>query len=103
MPKLTESGERRSIARRHAIYYIDFLERTIARSPRLCEDELLSLYAQHERDVRAALQWAFSEQGDLGIGTALVALSFPLFSKWSFQTFASRAFAEEHRSNRYEL
>jgi predicted ATPase len=84
--KVTESGERHSIERRHAIYYIDFLERTNARSPHLCKEELLALYSEHVLDVRAALRRSFSEQGDAGIGTALAALSVPLFSQLPHQT-----------------
>jgi len=77
--KLTESGERQSIARRHAVYCMDFLERTNARAPLLCAEELLGQHAALVRDVRVALQWCFSEQGDVGMGTALAALAFPIF------------------------
>jgi predicted ATPase len=81
--KLSESGERHSIERRHAIYCVDFLERTKATERLPSDNELPVLYAQHERDVREALQWCFSEQGDLGIGTALAAESVPLLSRCS--------------------
>lgn len=76
--KLTESGERHSIARRHAVYCMDFLERTKARAPLLCTEESLAQHAALVRDVRAALQWCFSEHGDVGIGTALAGLAFPI-------------------------
>jgi predicted ATPase len=66
--KLAESGERDLVARRHAIYYMKLLEHA-AQAP---------LLAEHARDVRAALQWAYSEQGDIGIAKALSASWAPL-------------------------
>jgi predicted ATPase len=87
--KLAESGERHSIERRHAIYCVDFLERTKATERLPSDDELPVMYAQHERDVREALQWCFSEQGDLGIGTALAAESVTLLSRLSHGVIGS--------------
>jgi DNA-binding winged helix-turn-helix (wHTH) protein len=81
LAKLTESGELHLMACRHAIYCIDLLERSRAEPPLRCKDESLALYADHLRDVREALQWSFSEQGDIGIGTRLAVASSPIFSK----------------------
>ncbi len=38
----------------------------------------LEIYARMIDDVRAALDWAFSATGDVGIGVALTAVALPL-------------------------
>jgi predicted ATPase len=80
--KLAESGERPLIARRHAIYCTHLLKRTNGPEQPV-SDELATLCAQHIHDVRAALQWSFSEEGDLNLGTTLATGSIPLFSRLS--------------------
>jgi DNA-binding winged helix-turn-helix (wHTH) protein len=86
--KLSESGERNSIARRHAMHCINLIERASTDAPVL--NELLAVFEQHRRDVCEALHWSFSQQGDIGIGTTLAAASIPLFSELSLQTADSR-------------
>jgi predicted ATPase len=93
MLKLVESGERHPIARRHALYCAHLLEKANSDS-RIVSDELPALYAQHGRDVRAALQWSFSEEGDLGLSTTLASGSALLFSRVS-----SEARSDSRRSN----
>jgi predicted ATPase len=80
--KLAESGERHLIARRHAIYCAELLA---------SDERLPAMYAQHEPDVRAALQWSFSEEGDFGLGTALLTGSIPLLSRSLFEASVSRS------------
>jgi hypothetical protein len=106
LAKMVDSGERNTTAQRHAIYYREFLERI----------EIASLSGpngaieawRHVSNVRAALEWSFSEQGDKEIGTALAAASGPLFLELSFLTecrfWMERAIAEHgDRGDRREM
>ena len=76
--KLAERGEGHRAARRHAIFYSRFLEDEKAVQSRYGEHDL-SGYAQHIGNVRAALEWAFSDQGDSAAGVDLAARAAPLF------------------------
>jgi predicted ATPase/DNA-binding winged helix-turn-helix (wHTH) protein len=76
--KLAESGEMDVIARRHVSYFCEFLEGANAAD---CHD--LVECAQQLGNVRAALDWSFSDRGDPCVGTALVAASAPLFLQLS--------------------
>ena len=75
--KLVELGEGKLIARRHAIYYLEFLERAGAAGDRY------SAAAEQLRNVRAALEWSFSQDGDVALGVALAAASTRLFVELS--------------------
>jgi len=81
--KLVDSGEQMKIARRLAEFISDCIERwqptvAVASSP-----EEISFFDEHLGNVRSALEWSFSEQGDIGVGTRLAALSAPLFFQFS--------------------
>jgi len=65
LAKLDEANERQSIARRHAEYFRTLLESDHG--------------AEHLANVRAALEWSFSIEGDQRLGTALAAESTALF------------------------
>jgi len=60
--KLIESGMAAEIRRRHARYYLDWLTRSadVAVAP-----------VEHTANLRAALEWAFSPEGDVDIGLGL--------------------------------
>ncbi|APO48855.1 MULTISPECIES: ATP-binding protein [Bradyrhizobium] len=76
--KLAASGDSEAVARRHACYFLDLLE--------MIGDEAnrdLSTVAEEFGNVRAALTWCFSDQGDRRAGVALAAASIPLFFKLS--------------------
>jgi predicted ATPase/DNA-binding winged helix-turn-helix (wHTH) protein len=76
--KLAERGEADRIARRHAIFYSNFLEHDeIIQS--LFGEHDLSGYAPHIGSVRAALGWALSDRGDVAVGIKLAAWAAPLF------------------------
>ena len=76
--KLAERGETDRIARRHAIFYSEFLERDeIIQS--LFGEHDLSGYALHIGNVRAALGWALSDHGDAAVGVELATWAAPLF------------------------
>src|SRR5260370_15833452 len=76
--KLTQRSEVDSIARRHAIFYSGFLQDEEVIQSRFGEYNL-SAFSPHIGNVRAALEWALSDHGDVTIGTALAASAAPLF------------------------
>jgi predicted ATPase len=76
--KLAERGDADNIARRHAIYYSDYLGHDeVVQSTFGAHD--LSGYALHIGNVRAALEWAFSDHGDIAVGAELATWTAPLF------------------------
>src|SRR5229473_4100370 len=76
--KLAALGGADSIARRHAIYYSNYLAHEEVIQSTFGEHDL-SGYAPHTGNVRAALEWAFSDHGDIAVGIELAAWSAPLF------------------------
>jgi predicted ATPase/DNA-binding winged helix-turn-helix (wHTH) protein len=84
--KLGDSGERNTIAQRHALYYREFLERTGIASLACSNNNGAAESWRHLSNVRAALEWCFSEPGDKEAGTALAAASAPLFLDLSLLT-----------------
>ena len=73
LEKLGESGDAGRIARRHANFYLALF------APFAAEEQLQSAidnFGQYRReidDLRAALNWAFSPEGDTSLGVALAA------------------------------
>ena len=76
--KLAERGEVNRVARRHAMFFSEFLQHDQLVQSRFGEHDL-SGYAAHIGNVRAALQWAFSDDGDVTLGVELAAWAAPLF------------------------
>ncbi|MCK1654082.1 winged helix-turn-helix domain-containing protein [Bradyrhizobium sp. 149] len=76
--KLAASGEAGAVSRRHACYFHGLLEKIGSEANRD-----LSAAAEEFGNVRAALAWCFSDQGDRRAGVALAAASIPLFFKLS--------------------
>ena len=81
--KLTGSGETESVARRHADHFREHLERTNATLSVGGQGEGLAAYAALRDNVRAALEWSFSDRGDVKLGVQLAASSARLFLKLS--------------------
>ena len=107
--KLEKSGERDRIARRHAVFYADFLRQEDRVQGRFGEHDL-SEYAPHVGNVRAALEWALSDGGDFGIGLELAAWAAPLFiglslldecARWCERALA--ALDDTNRGTRLEM
>jgi predicted ATPase/DNA-binding winged helix-turn-helix (wHTH) protein len=98
LAKMLDSGERNTIARRHAIYCREFLERIEIASLTCAKQNGAVEGWRHLSNARAALEWSFSEQGDNELGTALAAASAPLFLELSLLTdcrvWMDRAIAE---------
>jgi predicted ATPase len=76
--KLAELGEADSVARRHAIYYSSHLRTDDVIQAAFGEHDL-SRYGPHIGNVRAALEWAFSDRGDVAVGSELATWAAPLF------------------------
>ena len=81
--KLDESGQRDRIARRHAEYYRDLVERGEAESEMRPAAEWLADYGREIDNLRAALHWAFSPNGDPRVGVALTTAAVPLWMRLS--------------------
>ncbi|WP_342731591.1 winged helix-turn-helix domain-containing protein [Bradyrhizobium sp. B117] len=103
--KLAASGDTGAIARRHACYFLGLLEKVGDRS-----DQDLAAAAEEFGNIRAALTWCFSDQGDRRIGVALAAASIRLFFKLSllaecelWVTRAIDALDQTNGSIRHEL
>ena len=108
LAKMLDSGERNTIARRHAIYCCEFLARAEIGTLTCSKNNGAVEGWRHVSNVRAALEWSFSEQGDKEVGTALAAASAPLFLELSLLTecrrWTERAIAElDARGGRREM
>jgi predicted ATPase len=79
LEKLVESGEGEWLARRHAEYYRDLFERAEAECETRPTADWLAEYGPKIDNLRAALDWALSLNGDISIGVALAAASVPLW------------------------
>ena len=84
--KLIESAEFDHFARRHAEYYRNLFQHAEAELETRPTAEWLAAYRPHIDDLRAALDWAFSPSGDVGVGVALTAATVPLWTHLSLLT-----------------
>jgi predicted ATPase/DNA-binding winged helix-turn-helix (wHTH) protein len=108
LAKLVDSGERNTVARRHAVYCRELLERTEIASLTFTKNNGAIEAWRHVSNVRAALEWSLSDQGDKEVGTGLAAASAPLFLELSLLTecriWMERAIAElDGLGNRHEM
>jgi predicted ATPase/DNA-binding winged helix-turn-helix (wHTH) protein len=77
--KLTESGEDLKILRRHCEHMVHALGRFGATISALPSPESIDFFVINLSNVRAALEWSFSDQGDTRLGAKLAAASACLF------------------------
>jgi predicted ATPase/DNA-binding winged helix-turn-helix (wHTH) protein len=77
--KLATSGEGTAVARKHAEYCRDLLERAGIESVTQYPADWLIIYGSQIDNVRAALDWAFSPDGDAAIGVSLTIAAVPLW------------------------
>ena len=75
LEKLEESGEHDRLARRHAKHYRDLFERAEVEWERRPTVEWLNNYGWCFDNLRAALDWALSPEGNESIGVALTRLT----------------------------
>jgi predicted ATPase len=78
LEKLDESGEIGDARRRHAEYYRDLCTADFGSKLRPINDDL-ALRVREIDNVRAALDWAFSPDGDTAIGIAVTAAYGPVW------------------------
>ena len=83
LEKLAQAGEFDAAARRHARYYLDVFEGAETEAETRPTDEWLADYVPRIDNVRAALDWAFSLNGDPSMGVALTIASVPLWVQLS--------------------
>src|SRR5882672_1480548 len=83
LDKLAQSGELEQVARRHAEYHRDLFERAESEWETWPATEWLADYGRRIDDVRKALDWAFSPNGDTSVGVALAAASAGLWGQLS--------------------
>ena len=81
--KLRSAGELPETAHRHAEYYCALFAPAEIESKARPQPEWLGLYGRHLDNVRAALDWAFSPEGDSQIGLALTVAVVPLLVELS--------------------
>src|SRR6516162_7770545 len=77
LEKLIEAGERQRLARRHAAHCRDLIERAEAEWERRPTAAWPAEYAAEIDNLRAALDWAFSAEGDAQLGIALTVAAVP--------------------------
>jgi predicted ATPase len=79
LEKLIHSGELEQLARRHAEYHRDLFEAATEEWKRQPESGWLAAYGRQVDNLRAALDWAFSSNGDARIAIALTIAAVPLW------------------------
>jgi len=92
LSKLKETGESRAVLRRHADYCCAICETAEAEWQNLAAADWLDAYGGRIDDIRAALDWALSADGDPQISLSLAASSAPVWYQLSLQDeFRDRA------------
>jgi predicted ATPase/DNA-binding winged helix-turn-helix (wHTH) protein len=95
--KLLERGESEEVSRRHATYFLELLERTIA-GPPAPDGKLFFGFWNHLPNVRAALEWTFLDPKQLELAIRLAVASGLVFlessllkecSSWSERAIAA--------------
>ena len=81
--KLLASGEIQTIRRLHAEDCCRTMSEVQATSQIATLAERVTVYRRRIDDVRSALDWAYSLEGDVGIGATLTAICAPMFLRLS--------------------
>jgi predicted ATPase len=81
--KLGSSGKRSDAARRHADHHLQLIEAAPANWESDAGKAWLRLYAGRIDDIRAALDWCFSNADDLSLGLRLIVASARLWFQLS--------------------
>jgi predicted ATPase len=85
-----DDAEAADLAARHATYYRTWLEQARAEWPTYSNGTQRAPYFAGLNNVRAALDWCFSDKGDIGIGVRLAAAAAPVFMTMSLLTEGHR-------------
>ncbi len=84
--KLTEHGESTTVARRHAVYFRQQLAALHTQLADLETADALNRFSDMLSDIRVALTWSFSADGDFAIGAPLAADAAPFLfesARWT--------------------
>lgn len=73
LQRLQASGEHNRTARLHAVYFRDLFARAQDAAATRLQHEWHAVYGRDIGNLRAALHWAFSPDGDVALGVALAA------------------------------
>ena len=111
LEKLAASGEAEQAARRHAEFFRDLFAAPAATAQLKSGIGDITYCVREIDNVRAALDWAFSPEGDASIGVALTAVAAPLWMRLSLlgecRSRAEQALATigagENRDTRQEM
>ena len=76
--KLDEAGERKAVSLRHARWLAGVLAEADSAWNRMTRPQWKSRYSPLIDDIRAALDWAFTEDGDVALGVDLTIASFAI-------------------------
>jgi len=79
LEKLNESGDRELLLRRHAEYYMGLFDRAEAECQTRQTAEWLREYGPEMDNLRSAIDWAFSGNGDASLAIALTTAAIPLW------------------------
>src|ERR1700739_1304246 len=83
LEQLADSGETDLTARRHAFYFQRISEQAVADWKRQATADWRHVYRGYVDDVRAALKWAFSENGEKEMGVRTLQNSIPFWVEFS--------------------
>jgi len=81
--RLAQSEDAAAMRRRHAEHCAALLQRAAAEWQSAPTHTWLHTYGRRIDDVRAAMAWAFSDDGDIGLGVSITVRAAPLFFQLS--------------------
>jgi len=96
LAKLLEADEHAELQRRHAEYYRAALQAALSNA---CDARPLHLMSDDVDDVRAALSWAFSSEGDTAIGIAIALAAVPFWDRVAILTAPPTCGSPDRRPN----
>jgi predicted ATPase/DNA-binding winged helix-turn-helix (wHTH) protein len=81
LEKLAESNETTAVCRRHAEYFQNLLSVAAGETEVISTMNWLQAYGRHLPNVRAAIDWAFSVEGDTNLAIDLTIGAIPLWTR----------------------
>jgi predicted ATPase/DNA-binding winged helix-turn-helix (wHTH) protein len=83
LQRLDDNGERSSAATVHADYLMTLINSAHTHWTEQSDDSWIAVFSSELDNVRAALEWSLSPNGDASIGVALASAAVPLFFELS--------------------
>jgi predicted ATPase len=81
--KLAERGKLEHFAKRHAEYFCRQLQAVEANWETVLTADSITWFEAHVEDLRAALLWSFSQNGDVALGIEITAAAIPYWTQRS--------------------